>query len=110
MPRDKSSPQKQGSMTDGETSTSVMEAPDLATDAHNMLQTAQSPKDNDVDGRRDSVNIQDLSFHLHPSHEASISNKASSPCSTHHFESEKSAVFTHAANAIGLAPDIVENL
>jgi hypothetical protein len=111
IPRDKSSPQKQGSVTDGETSSSsTIEIPTLATDAQNMLQTAKSPKDNGIEGRRDSVNIQDLSFHLHPSHEASVSNKTSSPCSIHHFESEKSAVITRAADAMGLAPDIVENL
>jgi hypothetical protein len=98
-------------MTDGETSSSVIEIPDVATDAHNMLQTTQPLKDaDDINGRRDSVDIQNLSFHLHPSHEASISNRASSPCSTPHSESEKSAVITRAANAFGLTPDIVEIL
>lgn len=109
--RDKSPPQKQGSMTDGETSsTSTIAIPTFATDAQSMLQTAKPPKDDGIEERRDSVNIQDLSFHLHPSHEASISKQTSSPCSIHHFESEKSAVITRAADAMGLAPDIVENL
>lgn len=109
--RDKSSASKNGSTTDGETSSVGAENLDLETDADGMLPMTQSPRDTeDLEGRRDSLNIQDLSFHLHPSHEAPTSAKSASPCSTHNSESTKSVVITRAANALGLTPGVLETM
>jgi len=111
IPREKASPSKYANTTDDETSPAAAENPDHARDIDNMLPTTHSPKDTEgLKARRDSLNIHDISFNLHSSHEVSISNKAVSPCSTHVSASEKSVVITRAANALGLTPNTVENM
>ncbi len=64
---------------------------------------------NECNARRDSLNIHDLSFILHPSHEVSTSEKdAASVCSPP--ESEKSMMLARACYALNLTADVLERM
>jgi hypothetical protein len=110
--RERTLPREDSSTTEHETSTATVTNPKHTRDTEDSVQSRHSPDHNDVDARarQSSVNIHDLSFTLHPSHEITISNKAASPSSTHVPENERSFVITRAAHALGLTPDMVENM
>lgn len=97
-------------MTEHETSSVTVTNPQITRNSEDSERSRHSPNHNEVDARarQTSVNIHDLSFTPHPSHEITISNKAASPSSTHGSENEKSFVITRAANALGLTPGMVE--
>lgn len=59
----------------------------------------------------DSMNIQDLSFILHPAHEPSMSEKNTSPNSmSDGFEHGKSTGIACASHTLGVPPDTLEKM
>lgn len=59
----------------------------------------------------ESINIQDLSFILHPAHEPSMSEKNTSPNSmSDGFEHDKATIFTSASRALGVASYTLEEM
>lgn len=61
--------------------------------------------------RRDSINIHDLSFILHPTHEPSTSEPTRSPISAiDRLENERGVMLTKASYALSIAPDALEKM
>jgi hypothetical protein len=59
--------------------------------------------------RHKSINIHDLSFILHPAHEASTPRKTTSPSSTSDgLEHGKSLMIARASHALGVTPHALE--
>lgn len=81
-------------------------------DSHESITVGTSNDDeNQGIARHESIRIHDLSFILHPAHEASTSEKNTSPNSTSDsVEQGKSTVTARASYALGVAPDALETM
>jgi hypothetical protein len=72
-----------------------------------------SAKDSDEQNgtRHESINIHDLSFILHPAHEAPTSEKNTTPGSTNDgLEHGTSMMMAQACHALGVTPDALQTM
>lgn len=59
----------------------------------------------------ESINIQDLSFILHPAHEPSMSEENTSPNSmSDGLGHDKWSIFSRASNVLDVAPDVLDKM